>query len=191
MRGPPVAHPPFPHRRIQPGRAELVPPAPSPWGTRPAPLTPRAAPGTGSCWQRGRRRATAAAEPACRGEPSRGDGEPSPALARGPVLTLPSRPAGFTALEGRGSPGAAACPAPLLPAAPRGAQVGARAGGVAPGLGVMEELVPALAPGTPHGICPPWDGARCPAGMWQLRTPLLMTQVASASLVQGSWGNGI
>lgn len=40
-------------------------------------------------------------------------------------------------------------------------------------------------------LSPPRDGARCPAGMWQLRTPLLVTHVASASLVQGSWGNGI
>lgn len=87
---------------------------------------------------------------------------PAPPGLGGRVLTLPSHPAGFTALEGRGSPGAGACPAPLLPAAPRGAQVGAGAGGVTPGPGVMEELVPALGPGTPQGVSPlGWGTMSC------------------------------
>lgn len=47
----------------------------------------------------------------------------------GHILTLPSHPAGFTALKARRSPWAGACPAPVLPAAPRAAEVGAdRAG---------------------------------------------------------------
>lgn len=84
---PPTAHPPWsegagsghrsppfpPCRRVAWWeRAELVLLAPSHQGTHPAPLTPAAGPGTGSWWHQGRRRPTAAAEPACRGEPSRG-----------------------------------------------------------------------------------------------------------------------
>lgn len=79
---------------------------------------------------------------------------PAPVLLVGRILTLPSHPAGFTALKGRGSPGAGVCPAPMLPAAPRGAQVGARAGGVTPVPWVPKKPVPAFAPGYGAGCVP-------------------------------------
>lgn len=78
----------------------------------------------------------------------------APALLVGPILTLPSHLAGFTALKGRGSPGVGACPALPPPAAPRGAKVGAQAGGVTPLLWVPKEPMPASAPGTPQDVSP-------------------------------------
>lgn len=173
VRDPPVAHPPpFPPRRIQRGRAELVPPAPSRWETRPAPPTPSAGPGTGSWWQRGQRRATAGAEPACRGEPSRGTLSPSPARARGPCPDPPLPPRRFHSPGGEREPRGRCLP---CAAAPRSTP------GCPGGCWGRRSLCRPSARGR-HRVCPLWDGAPCPAGMWQLRTPLLMTQAASASL---------
>lgn len=129
---PPTAHPPWsegagsghrsppspPHRRAARWeRAELVLPAPSHQGTYPAPLTPAAGPGTGSWWHRGRRRPTAAAEPACRGEPSQGGllPPPSPRVVRGPSPDPPLPPRRFYSPEGEREPRGRCLPCAAAP----------------------------------------------------------------------------
>lgn len=140
--------PPFPPRRIQRVRAELVPPAPSPWGPRRAPLTRSAGPGTGSWWRRGQRRATAAAEPACRGERSRGQRRQRRPRS-GPCAHPALPPRRFHSPGGDSEPRGRCLPCAAAPRSTPGCPGGCSGRGCRPGVPrwVMEELVPALGPG--------------------------------------------
>lgn len=195
LRGPPIAHPPFPPRRIQRGRAELVPPAPSRWGTRPAPLTPSAGPGTGSWWQRGQRRATAGAEPACRGEPSRGTPSPSPARPRGPCPDPPLPPRRFHSPGGEREPRGRCLPCAAAPRSTPGCPGGCWSRRCHPRAGGDGGACAGPPPGDATGCVPLGMEHHVLRGCGSLRhlcsphKPLLLHW--GPTLVRGSRGDGI